>query len=173
MNKLQIYTIFGIMFLSSILLGNGLYSNSFSVFAQENEAEIEADIEQENKCTKDTECENENEIDNKLTIKNIIKQSDNQAPEDQEIGIMYVTNEIDGTVSVIDTSTNTVVGLPIPVGNVPQGIAFDSQNNRMYVANEEDDTVSVIDTSTNTVVGLPIPVGESPRGIAFALIPST
>jgi len=56
------------MFFSSILLGNGMYSNSVSVFAQENEAEIEADIEQENKCKKDTECENENEINNQLNL---------------------------------------------------------------------------------------------------------
>ena len=32
---------------------------------------------------------------------------------------LYVTNEADNTVSVIDTATNTVVGSPIPVGSVP------------------------------------------------------
>ena len=30
---------------------------------------------------------------------------------------MYVTNFADGTVSVIDTNTNTVEGSPIPVGD--------------------------------------------------------
>jgi len=45
MNKLQIYTLFGIMFMSSIYLGNGMYSNNVSVIAQqENEAEVNADI---------------------------------------------------------------------------------------------------------------------------------
>ncbi len=63
------------MFLSSILLGNGLYSTN-QIFAEENqtgtenEAEVKADIEQENKCKKDTECENENKINNSLTITN-------------------------------------------------------------------------------------------------------
>jgi len=42
-----------------------------NTYAQENEAEIEADIEQENKCKKDTECENENELNNQLSITNI------------------------------------------------------------------------------------------------------
>jgi len=60
------------MFLSSVLLGSGMYSGQ--VFAlenqtgTENEAEIEADIEQENKCKKDSECKNENEINNSLNI---------------------------------------------------------------------------------------------------------
>jgi len=63
--------IFGIVFLSSMLLGSGMYSTN-QIFAQnENEAEIEADIEQENKCKNDTECENENEINNKLNITTI------------------------------------------------------------------------------------------------------
>jgi YVTN family beta-propeller protein len=35
---------------------------------------------------------------------------------------LYVTNEFDNTVSVIDTATNTVVGSPIPVGSVPTGL---------------------------------------------------
>jgi len=67
MYKLNVFALFGIVFLSSILLGSGMYSNQ--IFAQqENEAEVEVDIEQENKCKKDTECENENEINNSLTI---------------------------------------------------------------------------------------------------------
>jgi YVTN family beta-propeller protein len=35
----------------------------------------------------------------------------------------YITNSGDGTVSVINTATNTVVGSPITVGNLPQGVA--------------------------------------------------
>ncbi len=74
---MEIYTLFGIIFLSSILLGNAMYSDNTSIYAQkiqtgtENEAEVNTDIEQENKCKKDTECENENEINNVLDIKNI------------------------------------------------------------------------------------------------------
>jgi len=66
MYKQKHFTIFGILLLSSVLFGNGMYSFNSSVMAQEkeNEAEVEADIEQENKCKKDTECENENELYN-------------------------------------------------------------------------------------------------------------
>ncbi len=71
MFKLNTFAMFGILFLSSILLGSGIYSsNNFAVFAeQENEAEVKADIkEQENKCAKETECENENKINNQLNL---------------------------------------------------------------------------------------------------------
>ena len=47
---------------------------------------------------------------------------------------MYVTNLDSNTVSVIDTTTNTVIAT-IPVGQDPIGIAYDSFNERMYVAN--------------------------------------
>jgi len=75
MSKTNVFALFGILFLSSVLLGNGMYSGQ--VFAlenqtgTENEAEIEADIEQENKCKKDSDCDNENEINNTLNITTI------------------------------------------------------------------------------------------------------
>ncbi len=58
---------------------------------------------------------------------------------------MYVANSIDGTVSVIDISTNTVVGT-ITVGGGSRVIAYNSNNNDMYVTNSAVDTVSVIAT---------------------------
>ena len=86
---------------------------------------------------------------------------------DPENKRMYVVGAGNNTVSVIDTTTNTVVGSPITVGNSPFGIAYDPVNQRMYVTNRGDDTVSVIDTTTNTVVGKPIKVGDLPSGIAY------
>ncbi|NOJ29652.1 MAG: hypothetical protein DA328_05730 [Nitrososphaeraceae archaeon] len=60
---------FAIAALMLSALNNGIPSEQkFTAFAEENEAEIEADIEQENKCKKDTECENENELNNSLTL---------------------------------------------------------------------------------------------------------
>ncbi|MGB9169004.1 MAG: YncE family protein [Nitrososphaeraceae archaeon] len=56
---------------------------------------------------------------------------------------MYVTNQGGTTVSVIDTTTNTVIKT-ITVGNTPIGIAFDTLNHNMYVANRNSGTVSVI-----------------------------
>src|SRR5439155_1062236 len=78
---------------------------------------------------------------------------------------LYVANYADSTVSVIDGSTNTVLGSPIPVGSAPGAIAVNATTNRLYVANSADSTVSVIDGSTNTVLGSPIPVGLVPFGI--------
>ncbi len=76
LNKLNTYAIFGAMFLAATLLASGMYSTN-QIFAEENqtgtenEAEVKADIEQENKCKKDSECENENEINNTLNITTI------------------------------------------------------------------------------------------------------
>jgi YVTN family beta-propeller protein len=78
----------------------------------------------------------------------------------------YITNANSGTVSVINTATNMVVGSPITVGNFPFGVAVTPDGSKVYVANQGDSTVSVISTATNTVVGSPITVGNSPSGVA-------
>jgi YVTN family beta-propeller protein len=62
----------------------------------------------------------------------------------------YVAN-YDGTVSAIDTATNTVI-TTIPVGAAPRNLAVSPNGNRVYVANSNANTVSVIATNTNTVV---------------------
>jgi YVTN family beta-propeller protein len=77
----------------------------------------------------------------------------------------YVTNEGDGTVSVIDTATNTVVGTPIPVGSAPTGVAVTPDGKHVYVTNLRSNDVSVIETTGNTVVAA-VAVGLGPEGIA-------
>ena len=79
---------------------------------------------------------------------------------------MYVTNLFDGTVSVIETATNTVIDT-ITVGGIPikRTGAYDTENEIIYVTNQ-DGTVSVIDTATNTVIDT-ITVGTGPSGIAY------
>ena len=84
--------------------------------------------------------------------------------------MIYVSNHGDDlgndTVSVIDTTTNKVVG-SIRVGDEPLDIAYDDPvNKRMYVTNSGDNTVSVIDTTTNKVVGS-VRVGDEPLDIAY------
>jgi YVTN family beta-propeller protein len=69
----------------------------------------------------------------------------------------------DGTVSVIDTRTNSVTGT-IHVGKGPQGVAVDGAAHIAYVTNGSDGTVSVIDTRTNTVTAT-ITVGSSPSDV--------
>ena len=82
---------------------------------------------------------------------------------------LYVTNFGDGTVSVVDTATNTVTAT-VTVRNTPQGIAVTPDGSKVYVANEGG-TVSVIDTNLNdgnkynTVIAT-VNVGNSPYGVA-------
>jgi YVTN family beta-propeller protein len=73
----------------------------------------------------------------------------------------YVANGGGNSVSVIDTTTGTVIGAPIPVGSGPWGVAISRDGAHVYVTNTIDFSVSVIATATNTVVatilGLPSP----------------
>ncbi|MDV6278217.1 YncE family protein, partial [Rhodococcus erythropolis] len=79
----------------------------------------------------------------------------------------YVTNQDAGTVSVIETATDTVVGEPVPVGAFPTAVAITPDGSRAYVANRNAGTVSVIETATNSVVGEPVPVGAFPTAVAI------
>jgi YVTN family beta-propeller protein len=75
----------------------------------------------------------------------------------------YVTNFADDTVSVIDTSTNSVI-TTIPVGNEPFGVAIAPDGGSVYIGNYRSESngpgsVSVIDTADNTVVDT-VPLGS-------------
>jgi YVTN family beta-propeller protein len=56
-----------------------------------------------------------------------------------------VANYGSSTVSVIDTSNNTVVAT-IPIGYGPRGVAINPTNGLVYVANYGSNTASVIST---------------------------
>ena len=77
---------------------------------------------------------------------------------------IYVVNELDQNLSVIEGATNTVIAL-IPVGGLPVDVAVNPATNRIFVANESDDTVSVIDGVNNTVI-TSIPVDSNPAAVA-------
>jgi YVTN family beta-propeller protein len=94
--------------------------------------------------------------------------------------LVYVTTS-DDTISVIDPyfcnrfdeSCNPQaeealgsVYTDITVGDYPESIAVNPNNDLVYVTNEESDTVSVIDGITNEVLPTNITVGDSPSGIA-------
>jgi YVTN family beta-propeller protein len=87
------------------------------------------------------------------------------APPAEAAPLAYVVNSGDGTVSVIDTATNTVVGIPIPVGREPFGVAVIPDGKHAYVANRGSNNVSVIDTATNMVVATVV-VGNVPFNVA-------
>jgi YVTN family beta-propeller protein len=76
----------------------------------------------------------------------------------------YIPNQDDGTVSVINTDTNTV-STTITVGSGPVGVAVTPDGTQAYVTNGGSGTVSVIDTATNTV-STSITVGSNPIGVA-------
>ncbi|MGH6842786.1 MAG: YncE family protein, partial [Methylocella sp.] len=78
----------------------------------------------------------------------------------------YVTNETDGTVSVINVSTHTLVGTAIPVGSFPRGVAIRQDGKRAYVVNLGSHTVSVIRTAKKKVVAT-VAVGVSPFAIGI------
>ena len=63
----------------------------------------------------------------------------------------YVTNYGSNSVSVINTTTNTVDGSAISVGTKPAGVSLSGDGSLLYVANGND-TVSVINTKTRTLV---------------------
>ncbi|HEX5977271.1 MAG TPA: hypothetical protein VFY68_08345, partial [Nitrososphaeraceae archaeon] len=56
----------------------------------------------------------------------------------------YVSNRDSGTVSVIDSTSNSVIK-NITVGSSPGQLLFNPTNNNIYVANAISNTVSVID----------------------------
>ena len=94
---------------------------------------------------------------------------------------MYVSSASGNTISVINTTTNSVIGNPISLppsrpttlsGNVTLfnglfGMTYDPIHKTMYVANIEPNTVSVINTTTNSVIGNPIPAGKQPQSAAY------
>jgi YVTN family beta-propeller protein len=78
--------------------------------------------------------------------------------------LAYVANQDDGTVSVIRTSDNTVVGGPIPVGVQPWGVAVSADNSLVYVG-LGDGSVAVIDAAHSNNVSIIPSVGGLLNGI--------
>ena len=85
---------------------------------------------------------------------------------------VYVANNGAGTVSVISTATDTVLGPAITVGSSPVGVGVTLDGSKVYVANEGSNSVSVIATATDTVLGAPIAVGGSPDAVGVFIGPA-
>jgi DNA-binding beta-propeller fold protein YncE len=102
---------------------------------------------------------------------------------DEATNTIYVENQGDGTVSVIngadcngtDTSGCNQSWPTVTVGNSPQALGLNPNNHTVYVTNTDDDTVSVIDgnrcngTNTSGCGQTPatIPVGAGPRAVGI------
>lgn len=81
----------------------------------------------------------------------------------------YVANTKDGTVSVIDPTTKTVLQT-ITTGINPVG-AWPASNGKMYADNEGSQTVSEIDVLTNTITAT-INLGFTPGYVAYNAVNS-
>jgi len=79
---------------------------------------------------------------------------------------IYVTNQLDNTVSVIDGATRKIVAT-VRVGVSPAQMAVSPDRRSVYVVNTGSDTVSVLNTDTNTVAGtIALPRRSEPVGVA-------
>ena len=83
----------------------------------------------------------------------------------QAIERLYIPNENENTVSVIDLASNSVM-TTIDVGNRPAGVAVHPNGKKVYVTNRSNASVSVIDVASNTVEAT-IGVNFFPIGTAF------
>ena len=97
-------------------------------------------------------------------------------PVSEEARTVYVVNEGDDTVSVIDGISRSVIAT-IPVGNSPHYIVLDPSGKYAYVTNGGSNSVTVLDTATNRIVSTIEGVGRDPQQIIihptgkFAYVP--
>lgn len=78
----------------------------------------------------------------------------------------YVPNEVSGTVSVIDTSTDKVLK-DLKVSKRPRGIAVSPDGKRLYVTNTPTQALVVYDLTKDAVEHNWI-VGDSPEGTSLS-----
>ena len=76
-------------------------------------------------------------------------------------GEVWVTNEKDDTVSVIDTDTLEVIHT-YDTGERPRGITFSKDFSRVYICASDSDAVQVMDPNTGKVLH-DLPSGEDPE----------
>jgi YVTN family beta-propeller protein len=79
---------------------------------------------------------------------------------------IYVSNQLDNTVSVIDGASHKTVAT-VRVGVSPAQTAVSPDRKSIYIANTGSDTVSVVSTHNNTVANtITLPRGSRPIGVA-------
>ena len=78
----------------------------------------------------------------------------------------YVPNEKSGTISIIDTATDTVVG-DMPAGTKPRGLAVSHDGKELYVSDQPNNELVIVDLEKRVPVGQ-IDLGESPEGVGIS-----
>ena len=77
--------------------------------------------------------------------------------------LALVGNENGGTISLIDTTKDVVVG-EIKTGGKPRGTAIHAARKLAYVSEQNGNTLLVIDLEKRTVIKK-IDLGQSPEGV--------
>jgi YVTN family beta-propeller protein len=81
---------------------------------------------------------------------------------------IYVSNQLDNTVSVIDGATHKILAT-VRVGVSPAQMAVSPDRRSVYIANTGSNTVSVLTTDKNTVAKtIALPRGSRPMGVALS-----
>ena len=78
----------------------------------------------------------------------------------------YVPNEGSGSLSVIDTATDQVVG-EIAAGKEPRGIVVSADGRTVYVSDQPNNQLVVVDIASRKATGV-IALGESPEGVGIS-----
>ncbi len=94
----------------------------------------------------------------------------------ESLGIVYVTDALDGTVTYADATAlrywnGTLPDSTFPVGNYPVAIAVNESLGIVYVVNKDDHTVTYLDAATGgywngTLANSTFLVGDSPVAVA-------
>ena len=83
------------------------------------------------------------------------------APAQSPGPLLYVSNEIANTITVIAPPSGSVVRT-IAVGQRPRGMALSPDGHTVYVALGQDDAIGVIDVARAAVTGT-VPAGRDPE----------
>lgn len=80
--------------------------------------------------------------------------------------LIYVPSLVNNNVVTIDANTETVVGIPLPVGASPIAVKVNPLNGDIFIVNSAGNSVSVYD-NTNTLITTIAGVGNNPVAIGF------
>ena len=80
---------------------------------------------------------------------------------------VFVTNGNASTVSTIDTSSNSVMGTPMPVGTTPTSVTVSADGTMAYVVNEYSFSLSQLNVGGNYIANTLQRVGVYPIAVAM------
>jgi YVTN family beta-propeller protein len=81
----------------------------------------------------------------------------------------YVTDRASDSVYVFDTTTNAIIGGPIPLPGDPEicDMMFSPDGRFLYISNFSNNSVTIIDTETDSIVVSAVPTGTNPLFLAI------